>query len=128
MRRNEQQITRPGAVLLEVLVSLTILATAGAVLVVFAADAAGVMMRVRSRESEVARANALLTAVSLWPRADLDRHLGVRTEGPLRMRIDRPVATLYTVVISDSLGHQEILSTALYRVDESQQRSSHASR
>jgi len=108
-----------GIVLLEVLVALTILAVVSASVVAFAAESGGAVTRARDAEREMRRANELLTAVSLWPRADLDRHLGDRPQGPWLMRVDRITPTLYAVVLSDSVRGREILSTLLYRPLES---------
>jgi type II secretory pathway pseudopilin PulG len=106
---------RSGAVLLEVLVALAILATAGAAAVTFAVDVGRTVARVRESEADVRRASAFLDAVALWPREDLDRHLGSRLQGRWRMRVDRPVPTLYVVLLTDTLGTREVLRTALYR-------------
>ncbi len=106
---------RSGAALLEVLVALTILVTAGAAAVAFASDATQRLVQAREREAVVRRVSALFNAVALWPREDLDRHLGVRPQGPWRMRIDRPAPTLYVVTLTDTLGGRELLRTALYR-------------
>jgi type II secretory pathway pseudopilin PulG len=106
---------RKGAILLEVIVSLTILATAGVAMVTFVSESLRALARAEAADAELARASALLDAVALWPRADLDRHLGTRVQGAWRMRIARPSATLYIVVLTDSLEQWEILRTALYR-------------
>lgn len=104
-----------GAALLEVLVALTILATVGATIVAFAAETGRALVRARETEREVRAASALLDAVALWPRTDLDRHLGDRAQGPWRMRVDRPAPTVYTIAITDSTPAREILHTTLYR-------------
>lgn len=113
--------SRSGAALLEALVALTILATAGAAIVVFATDAFRAVVLARAADAEVRRANALLEAVTLWPREDLDRHLGDRAQGPFRMVIQRPVPTLYTVVLTDSTRRRQILRTAIYRSERQQE-------
>src|SRR4051812_27068530 len=79
-----------GAVLLEVLVALAILVTAGAAAVAMASESAAALARAREADREMRRASAFFDAVALWPRADLDRHLGDRTQGVWRMRVDRP--------------------------------------
>jgi type II secretory pathway pseudopilin PulG len=105
-------------VLLEVLVALTILATAAASVVAFANDAARTVRRAGEAESEMRRASAFLDAVALWPREDLDRHLGERPEGPWRLHITRLTTTLYAVVLTDSTSARELLRTAVYRAEE----------
>ena len=88
-RRRKAGHARAGAVLLEVIIALAILATAGA------------------------------TITALWPRADLDRHLGERTQGHWRMRVDRPTPTLYVVTLTDGASNVELLRTALFRPEPS---------
>lgn len=110
--------TRNGAVLFEVLVSLTILATAAASIVGFANDATRTVRHARETEAELRRASALLGAVELWPREDLDRHLGSRAEGPWLLQITRLSTTLYSAVVTDSTGTRVLLRTAVYRPEE----------
>ncbi|GJG89830.1 hypothetical protein tb265_50110 [Gemmatimonadetes bacterium T265] len=81
------------------LVALVILATAVVGAAALAADASRAVGRVRARDVAVRRASAFLDAVALWPREDLDRHLGERAEGPWRLRIGRPTPTLYDVTL-----------------------------
>jgi hypothetical protein len=106
---------RSGVALLEAIVALTVmtigmLATVG--MVRQAIDSADHAERA---EAEVRRASAFMDAIALWPRADLDRHLGVRAEGPWRLDINRPAPTLYLVTLSDSASDHQLLRTALYR-------------
>jgi type II secretory pathway component PulJ len=116
--RYSNRPVRLGAALFEVLVALTILATAAASVVGFANDAARTVRHARDTESEMRRASALLDAVALWPREDLDRHLGERHEGPWRLHITRLTTTLYWVVLTDSTSARELLRTAVYRPEE----------
>lgn len=109
---------RHGAVLLEAIVALTILAIAGAAVVVLATESARAVERAAAADADTQRASALLDAVALWPREDLDRHLGDREEGAWRMIVDRPTPTLYTVALLDSTGRHTILRTVLYRAED----------
>lgn len=68
----------------------------------------------REREAEMLQADRLFDAVSLWSREDLDLRLGEREQGSYRLHIDRPLPTLYTVVVRDSLD-RELLRTSLFR-------------
>jgi type II secretory pathway pseudopilin PulG len=113
---------RAGAVLLEVVVALTILVTAGATLIALASDSTRSVRHAHAADVEMREANAFFEAVALWPRADLDRHLGERAQGRWRMRVDRPTPTLYVVTLTDSASNVELLRTALFRPE-----SSHAS-
>lgn len=79
-----------GFALLEVIVALTILACAGTVAVTLTSEASSAIRRVRGAEKDVRAASAFLAAVSLWTRADFDRHLGDRVQGHWIMRVDRP--------------------------------------
>ena len=113
-----QRAKRPGAVLLEVMVALAILASAGVTVVSLAAESARAVTRARDAEGELRAANAFFNTVALWPRADLDRHLGDRRQGRWVMRVDRPYPTLYVVTLSDSSTRALILRTSLYRPAE----------
>lgn len=104
-------------VLLEAIVALTILAVAATTMVALAAASFNAVSRANDADAETRRANALLEAVSLWPRADLDRHLGDRAEGPWDLRIDRPNPTLYMVSLRDTASHAILLATSLYRAE-----------
>lgn len=107
--------SRRGAVLLEVVVALIILATAGVAMTALSSQSIDSLRRARAAERETERASELLDAVALWPRSDLDRHLGDRPQGPWRLVVERPFPTLYTVTLTDSNGVRTLLSTALYR-------------
>ena len=105
--------------LFEVIVATAILAIAGAACVMFAAEAQGVVQRVNEREGQLRSANRFLEAVSLWTRADLERHLGNRPQGRWRLEIERETGNLFSVTLSDSTGATEIFHTTLYRVSPS---------
>ncbi len=109
---------RVGAALLEALVAITILATAGIAMVALADESLRAIDRARSGEIALRHANAFLEAVALWPREDLDRHLGRRPEGPWLLAVERAFPTLYIVTLTDSsdrIGAHPLLATALYR-------------
>ena len=108
---------RRGAVLLEAIVALTILAVAGAAVVALASDSARAVARAAAADETTQRASAFLDAVALWPREDLDRHLGARPEGEWRLIVERPTPTLYTVTLADSSASRSILRTILYRAE-----------
>lgn len=107
---------RAGAALLEAVVALLILSTACVAATAMAATFTRTAARARELDAEVRRAGALMDAASLWTRDDLDRRLGERRQGAWRMRIDRPVPTLYTVALADSAG-VELLRTSLFRAE-----------
>jgi len=107
--------TFSGVALLEVIVALAILGFGIASTAAVAAESLDRVRHAEDDESAVQRAANLLNAVALWPRQDLDRHLGTRREGDMLLRIGRPSATVYTLSIEDSAGSATILETAIYR-------------
>ncbi len=115
--RPSEASKRRGMVLLEVIVALTILSVGVTAIVALAASSLNAVSRAEAADAETRKASALLEAVALWPRADLDRHLGDRAEGPWDLRIDRPAPTLYTVALRDTANHALLLATSLYRAE-----------
>jgi hypothetical protein len=77
------------------------------------------LQRAGRSETRVHRANSLLEATALWSRADLDRHLGSRHQGEWIMRVEHPMPQLYTITIEDETGARVLLSTTLYRPENS---------
>ena len=104
-----------GAALLEVMVALTMLAVAGTAAAGMVSESMRATRQAREADREMREASALFDAVALWTRADLDRHLGERRQGPWLMRVDRSAATLYVVTLTDSSSRRELLRTSLYR-------------
>ncbi|MEO8564648.1 MAG: hypothetical protein ABI601_21415 [bacterium] len=91
--------------------------------------AAGVgddVRRAQRRDGEIARASSLMEAVALWPREDLERHLGAHHQGQWMLDIQRPTETLYTVELLDSGDTKALLYTALYRARSRQPELDHA--
>ena len=115
MRRDRRRRVRRGAVLLEAMVALVILASAGITVLSLVAESERAVDRVRNSERELRAANAFFNAVALWSRADLDRHLGDRRQGRWIMRVDRPRPNLYVATLSDSATRATVLRTSLYR-------------
>ena len=80
------------------------------------------VVHTRQVDDETRRASAFFDAVALWPRDDLDRHIGDRREGAWILTVTRPTTTLYVVVLRtapDSAAgrffSREILRTDLFR-------------
>lgn len=119
---------RTGSVLLEVLVAMTILGTAGVAITTLAVDSGRLVRHAQTSEANLRRANALLTSASLWTREDLDRHLGDRAQGPWRMTITVESPALYVVSLRDSAAETALLRTVLYRPLTSDMEPSDASR
>ena len=114
MRRSS---ARPGVVLLETLVALAILGVAGASLAALAVGATDAVRRAHRLDDDVRRASAFLDVVALWPREDLDRHLGTHPQGAWILEVQHVAPTLYTVAIADSGDARPLLHTALYRAE-----------
>ncbi len=108
---------RRGAALLEAVVALAVLGAVASAAAWNATESLRAVIRIHEREQAQRQAGRLLTAVSLWPRADLDRHLGTSRQGPWRLRVDRPLTRIYEVSVVDSLSNVVLLRTALYRED-----------
>lgn len=106
---------RSGMTLLEVLVALAILGVAGAATIGLASESWRAVRTAREADGSLREASAFFDAVALWPRGDLDRHLGDRGQGPWRMRVERPTPTLYVVILADSSSGLTILETSLFR-------------
>jgi hypothetical protein len=104
-----------GVVLLEVLVALTILATAGIAAVAFADGALRNAARATERDTEVRAASDRLNAIALWSRADLDRQLGARPHGVWRVIVDRSRESIYDVSVVDTTTGDTLVTTSLYR-------------
>jgi type II secretory pathway pseudopilin PulG len=115
MRRRRS--ARPGVVLLETLVALAILGAAGAALATLAVGATDAVRRAERLDDDVRRASAFLDVVALWPRADLDRHLGAHPQGEWILEVQHIAPALYTVGITDSGDARPLLRTALYRAE-----------
>jgi len=107
---------RSGAVLLEAIVALAILSIAGTWAVAMANQASIALHQAIDADRDIERASAFVDAVSLWPREDLDRHLGDRAEGPWTLMIQRETLVLYDVTLTDGPPPGRVLlHTTLYR-------------
>ena len=104
-----------GAALLEAIVALTVLATIGGAGAWMASETLRAVDRAHSRELDQRGAARLMTAVSLWPAADLERHLGKTRQGPWDLLIDRTGQALYLVAITDRQSGAIVLRTAVHR-------------
>lgn len=110
---------RRGVALLEVLVALAILGVMGSAFIEIAVQSAKVAQLARDEERRMSSASDFLEKVSLWERADLDRHLGDHPEGAWRLRLSRVSGDIYDVAVTDSTGGRMLLQTSIYRPDSS---------
>jgi prepilin-type N-terminal cleavage/methylation domain-containing protein len=108
---------RRGMTLLEVLIALAILGSAAMAVVGLASQSWRAVQSARDANQSLLEASAFLDAVALWPREDLDQRLGERVQHPWRLRIDRPLPTLYVVTLADSSGRDTLLATSLFRAE-----------
>lgn len=106
---------RPGAVLLEAIIALAILAISGIAVLQLTSESYLAVSVAAAEEFRMRNATRLLAAASLWSRTELDQRLGVRVQGGMLMSIERLSATLYHVRLSDRTGEALLLSTTLYR-------------
>lgn len=95
--------------------ALMILSVAGTAAVTLVSQSTDSVRRARVADEEMREANALLHAVALWTREDLDRRLGERPQGRWTLIVQRPAPTLYEVVLTDSAVTRELLRTTLFR-------------
>lgn len=118
-QRSGERRDRTGVVLLEVLVAVALLAIGCLTVVTLVAETSQVVARARARDRALREASAFLEAVALWPREDLDRHLGDRPEGAWVLTVARPTPVLYTVTLADSGAatgsRSALLRTILFR-------------
>lgn len=106
---------RGGVALLEALVALTLLAITGVALLGAIAEGAHVADEARRTELLAVEADRLMDAATLWSVSELDQRLGTRAQGPFRMRIDRPVGSLYLISIIDTTTSEVLVRTSLHR-------------
>jgi hypothetical protein len=102
--------------LLEAMIALAILGSAGAAAVGLVAAGLRSAAVGRERERTVMNADRVLAATTLLLRSDLDRRLGERQVGEFAVRIERPEPTLYRTAIAEtSHPSTELLVTVVYR-------------
>ena len=105
-----------GATLIEVLVALVILTSAGVSSAAYVSSIADSQLRLLAREEELARAERLLTALSLLSREDLDMRLGLRDMDEFVTIVSRPEPELYRLAVARSADPQrESLTTVVHR-------------
>ncbi|MEO6059948.1 MAG: hypothetical protein ABIQ05_08270 [Candidatus Limnocylindria bacterium] len=109
-----------GAVLLEVLVALAILATAGTTLVSMVTEQVRAVATVREREDEYRAADGVLSRLALRDRQGLDIRIGRREEGSFVTDVQRPRPGLYRLSVRAAAAPElELCVTVVYRAGES---------
>jgi type II secretory pathway component PulJ len=105
-----------GIALLEVLVALVILSTAGVALVELVGAGLQSERDARSREGTMVTEERLIVAMTLLKREDLDRRLGRHPVGEFFLHVERPERTLYRIALAEVRAPEmEDLVTVLYR-------------
>jgi uncharacterized small protein (DUF1192 family) len=111
--RNER-----GVVLLEVLVAVVVLATAGIGLMELVGFGLRAERDARRRETTLATEERLLSALTLLNRKELDQRVGRRRIGEFVADIQRPEANLYRIALLQEESPQlEDLVTVVYRAE-----------
>jgi len=107
-----------GVVLLEVLVAVVILATAGIGLVELVASGLRAERDARLREGTLATEERLLSALVLLNRKEFDQRIGRRRIGEFIVDVQRPGRTLYRIALLQEQSPQvEDLVTVIYRAE-----------
>ena len=107
---------RRGAVLLEAVVSLTILSLVGGATLGILGEGVRWARRVAEEDHQLEAAGRVLTAMTLLTRRELDLRLGTRTVGDLVVTVGRPERALYRIAVADPLAPEaELLVTVVHR-------------
>jgi len=107
-----------GVVLLEVLVALVILATAGIALVETVGAGLRAERDAREREMILGEEERLLNAHTLLNRRELDQRIGRRQIGEFIVDVQRPERALYRIAVIQVQSSQvEDLVTVVYRAE-----------
>jgi type II secretory pathway pseudopilin PulG len=107
--------SRPGAVLLEVMVALVILSVALTACLTLGRQAVAAVERAHRAHGALRLASNFLDAVALWPRQELEQRLGERAQGDWRLVVHRPNPRLFVVAVTDSTANRVLVTTSLYR-------------
>jgi len=106
-------------VLLEVLVAVVVLATAGVGLIELVGSGLRAEREARLRETTLATEERLLSALTLLTRKELDQRIGRRQIGEFIVDVQRPERTLYRIALLQEQSPQvEELVTVVYRRED----------
>lgn len=106
-----------GVVLLEVLVAVVVLATAGIGLVELVGSGLRTERDARLREGTLATEERLLSALTLLNRSELNQRIGRRQIGEFIVDVQRPERTLYRIALLQEPSPVEDLVTVIYRAE-----------
>ena len=109
---------RRGIALLDVLVALAILSTAGLALTAVLRQALQAQAALRTSESTMDAADRVLASLTLLGGDDLSRRLGRHEVGEFLSDIQRPERGLYRIALAEASGPERtLLVTVVYRAD-----------
>jgi type II secretory pathway pseudopilin PulG len=107
---------RAGFALLDALIALAILGTAGLSLVALVRSGLDGERRAQAQELELAAASRVLMAMTLLTRSDLDQRIGRHPVGEFVVDVERPERTLYRIALGNADGAgAELLVAVVYR-------------
>lgn len=105
-----------GAVLLEVIVALALITTAGLASIEVLGAAVQEIGALDAKEQHQAKAQRLLLSYSLMSRRQLDQRIGSQDAQEMFIRVARPQRELYRVAVGDlQYPNFEMLVTVLFR-------------
>lgn len=105
---------RRGTALLEALVALVIVGTAGISLIEAVGGALRLTQLASDREREFMAASQFMESAVLWSRVEIDQRLGERRQGAMQMTIERLSRGTYLLTLRDST-EALLVRTAVYR-------------
>jgi len=106
-----------GFTLIETLAALAIVGVGVFAILSIGVAGAHAVSAVHARERQIETADELMRIVTLWPRADLDRHLGDRREGEFILTIQLLTSDVYQLTVRDSSAIRALplLVSSMYR-------------
>lgn len=105
-----------GVALLEVLIAVVVVATAGVAFVELVGAGLTGEREARAREHTLATEERVLAAMSLLNRDELDQRIGRRQIGEFIVDVQRPEPTLYRIaLLQRESAHVEDLVTVVHR-------------
>jgi hypothetical protein len=108
---------RSGVALIDALVAVVVLATAGVGLVTLLAQTASTVRGVRERERLIYRASSELASVSVLSGGELSGRVGETAQGAFVLRVVKPSEGVFDVSIIEPRSDHVLLRTTFYRPD-----------
>ena len=111
--------SRKGIALLETLVALTILTTAGLSIVTLLHQALVAETAARHAETTMDAADRVMSAMTLLNRPELDQRIGMHPVGEFLVDVQRPERSLYRIAITEAAYPlRQLLVTVVYRAEK----------